>query len=159
MSEAMPRVAVTAPGTSSLPRTVSPGTSTPSPVPASTATAIGTLMNSTQRQLAYSVSSPPTSRPTTEPSPAIAPYTPSALVLAGPAGNVVASSDSAHGAAKAAPQPCAIRAVISTVSFGANPPAIDAQVNTTIPVRNTRSRPNRSPARPPTSSSPPKASA
>jgi hypothetical protein len=52
MSEPTPRVAVIAPGTSRVPRPVSPGTSTP--VPISTRTAMGTLMNSTQRQLRYS---------------------------------------------------------------------------------------------------------
>jgi hypothetical protein len=71
MSEPMPRVAAIAPGTSREPRSVSPGTSTP--VPISARTAIGTLMNSTQRQLRYSVSAPPSSRPATEPSPPIAP--------------------------------------------------------------------------------------
>ena len=71
MSEPMPRVAVIAPGTSRVPRSVSPGTSTP--VPISTRTAMGTLMNSTQRQLKYSVNAPPSSNPTTEPSPPIAP--------------------------------------------------------------------------------------
>jgi hypothetical protein len=71
MTEPMPSVAVTAPAMSSEPRSLSPGTS--APVPSSTATAIGTLMNSTQRQLRYSVRVPPSSRPTTEPSPPIAP--------------------------------------------------------------------------------------
>ena len=71
MSEPMPSVAVTAPGMSSLPCSLSPGTSTP--VPISTPAAMGTLMNSTQRQLRYSVSVPPSSRPTTEPRPAMAP--------------------------------------------------------------------------------------
>ena len=71
MNEPMPRVAVIAPITSSLPWSTSPGMSTPLPI--STRTAIGALMNSTQRQLRYSVSAPPSSRPTTEPSPPIAP--------------------------------------------------------------------------------------
>jgi hypothetical protein len=71
MNEPIPRVAVTAPATSSTPRSVSPGTSTR--VPISTRIAIGALMNSTQRQLRYSVSAPPSSRPTTEPRPPIAP--------------------------------------------------------------------------------------
>src|SRR5262249_24445210 len=87
----------------SEPRSRSPGLSTP--VPSSTATAMGMLMNSNQRQLRYSVSAPPSSRPTTDARPAIAPYTPSALVRAGPAGSVVPGNDSPPGAARAAPQP------------------------------------------------------
>ena len=41
--------------------------------------AIGMLTSRHQRQLAYSVSTPPSSRPTAAPPPAIAPYTPNAL--------------------------------------------------------------------------------
>jgi len=71
MTEPTPRVAAIAPGTSRVPRSVSPGTRTP--VPISTRTAMGALMNSTPRQLRYSVSTPPSNRPTTEPRPPIAP--------------------------------------------------------------------------------------
>ena len=116
-------------------------------------------MKRTHLQLAYSVNAPPSSRPRTDPTPAIEPYTPSALVRAGPAGKVVASSDRAPGAAIAAPQPWTRRAMISTVPFGARPPAIEATAKTTTPMRNMRKRPKRSPARPPASSSPPKVNA
>ncbi len=50
------------------------------------------------RQLRYSVSAPPSSRPTAAPEPASAPNTPNALPRSAGSVNVVASSDSAAGA-------------------------------------------------------------
>src|SRR6202043_2434579 len=74
----------------------------------------------------------------------------------GPSRKVSAIGGSAVGATIAAPMPCAARAMISQVSLVAKPPASEPSVNTTMPGTNIRRRPNRSPARPPRNSNPPK---
>ena len=58
----------------------------------------------------------------------------------------------------AAPIPCAARAMISHAELTARPPAREPSVNTTIPMKNMRRRPKRSPVRPPRSSKPPNVS-
>lgn len=71
---------------------------------------------------------------------------------------VVVSSASVFGPAIAAPMPCTTRAPISHAAEGASPPAREATVNRAVPMMNSLRLPNRSPARPPSSSSsPPKA--
>ncbi len=120
---------------------------------------MGTLTNSTQRHVAYVVSRPPAIRPTTPPVTLIAAYTPMARFRGGPSGKVVVTSASAVGAVIAAPAPCTARAASSQAWVVANPPASEAAENKRMPAMNTLRRPSRSPARPPSSSSPPKASA
>ena len=120
---------------------------------------MGTLTNSTQRQEAYVTSRPPAMSPTAAPTPLIAAYTPIARLRGGPSGNAVAISASAVGATIAPPTPCSARAASSQPGEVANPPASDAAENSSSPAVNIRRRPNRSPARPPSSSRPPNVSA
>ena len=86
----------------------------------------------------------------------IAAYTPIARVRGLPSGNVVLISDSAVGATIAPPTPCRARAASSQAWVVANPPSSDASENTMMPAMKTLRRPRRSPARPPSRSSPPK---
>ena len=120
---------------------------------------IGTLTQNTQRQLRYCTSSPPAIRPTAPPATLMAAYTPIARLRGGPAGKVTAISASAVGAANAPPMPCTTRAVSSHAWLVANPPSREAAVNSKIPKMKIRRRPSRSPDLPPSSSSPPNASA
>jgi hypothetical protein len=90
---------------------------------------------------------------------AIAEYTAIARLRGGPSGKVTATSDSAVGAAIAAPAPWTARAVISHVWSVANPPSSEASENTSSPAIKIRRRSSRSPDRPPSSSSPPKLTA
>src|SRR5260370_28661654 len=83
---------------------------------------------------------------------------PSARLRATPSLNVSAISESAVGATTAAPAPCTTRAMISHVELVASPPAKEPAANSRTPPTNIRRRPNRSPARPPSSSRPPNAS-
>src|SRR5438132_3676296 len=97
-------VTATAPGTSRRPpRAVDLGSARRAT--AATATPMGTLTKKTHRQEAMSVSAPPSSRPSAPPAPDIAAYTPIARVRGGPSSNVSPMSDSAVGAAIAAPHP------------------------------------------------------
>ena len=64
--------------------------------------------------------------------------------------------DSAAGATMAAPAPWRTRAASSSAGSLASPPARLASANATRPMMNMRRRPNRSAARPPRISSPPK---
>ena len=89
----------------------------------------------------------------------IAAYTPIARLRGGPSGKVTAISDSAVGAANAPPMPCTTRAVSSHASLVANPPSSEASEKSRIPAMKIRRRPSRSPDRPPSSNSPPNASA
>ncbi len=62
---------------------------------------------------AYCVSTPPSSRPTEAPLPAIAPKMPNALLRSRRSVKVVVSSDSAAGASSAPNAPCTARAATS----------------------------------------------
>ena len=97
--------------------------------------------------------------PIAPPMPLIDAYTPIARLRAVPSGNVVAISASAVGATIAPPAPCTARAVSSHACEVANPPTSDAAENSSSPMMNIRRRPSRSPARPPSSSRPPRVSA
>ena len=105
------------------------------------------------------VSTPPTIRPTAAPPMLIAAYTPIARLRGGPSGNVVVIRDSAAGATTAAPTPCSARAPSSHAWVVAKPPSREAAENRMMPAMNTRRLPRTSPARPPSSSRPPKVSA
>ena len=116
----------------------------------------GTLTNSTQRQDSHSVSMPPATRPVAAPPTETAVYRPMARVRSAGAGNIVISRASAVGEASAPPTPWMARAVSSSPCPWAKPPASEASVNRAMPARKTRRRPRMSPARAPSSSSPPK---
>src|SRR5580693_4525258 len=91
---------------------------------------------SVHRQDRYSVSAPPSSRPTAPPAPAIAPYTANALPRSFGAVNVVVSSDSADGTSSAANAPWQARAVISIAKLTDAPPMAETPANPARPARN-----------------------
>ena len=74
----------------------------------------------------------------------------------GPSGKLVVIRDRAAGATRAAPTPWTTREAISSTGSWASPPASEASEKAISPVTNIRRRPNRSAARPPRMSSPPK---
>ncbi len=121
-------------------------------------TPIGTLTKNTQRQSSHSVSMPPASRPMAPPPAETAAKTPNARLRSGPSGNVVVMSASEVGEAIAPPTPCRTRAASNCQGSWAKPPSSEARVNSRMPVMKTRRRPRMSPARPPSSSRPPKVS-
>ncbi len=105
------------------------------------------------------VSAPPTIRPTALPPIAIAAHTPSAFARSDPSSKVVLMIARAAGEMNAAPSPWSPRQAISIAESTARPFSSEAIVKTTSPKRKSRLRPSRSPARPPSSRKPPKASA
>ena len=119
---------------------------------------IGTLTNSTQRQLRPLVRIPPRSTPAAPPAPATAPQIPSARLRSAPSAKVVVMIERAAGETIAAPSPWTARAAISHPSDCAIPPANDATENRTRPSMNMRRRPSRSAIRPPSRRKPPKVS-
>ncbi len=123
---------------------------------ANASTPTGTLTKKIHSQPRYFVSTPPASTPTAAPEPPIAPQIPSALFRSAPSSKVVMMIESAAGEMIAAPKPWTAREAISTPSDEASPQANEAVVNTITPARNTRRRPSRSAARPPSSRNPPK---
>ena len=118
---------------------------------------IGTLIRNASRQ-EITVSAPPSTSPSTEPTPCMAADTAIARLRACPTAYVVAMSARPVGAATAAPVPCTARATISVMPSVASPHTNEAIVNTPTPERNARLWPIASPTRPPSSSRPPKAS-
>ena len=97
-------------------------------------------------------------RPMAPPLPAAPAYTPSARVRAAPSLNVSAIKERAVGATIAPPAPCTTREAINHVEVVARPPASEPVANNSTPTMNILRLPNRSPARPPSSSRPPNAS-
>ena len=104
------------------------------------------------------VSTPPRISPTAEPPIAIAAHTPSAFARSAPSANVVEMIESAAGEISAAPRPWSARSRSASPRSTASPSSSDAAVKMTSPIRNSRLRPSRSPARPPSSRKPPKTS-
>jgi hypothetical protein len=155
-SRVTPSVPVTAPVRSNRPDRVA-GSGSARGASSTSAIPIGTLTSSTQRQDSHVVIAPPATSPSGLPIDAIAVYAPRARARGGPSANVAAISDSAAGDAPAAPTPCSARQTSSCHSSWASPPSSDAMLNSTSPATNTRRRPRMSPARPPSSSRPPKA--
>ncbi|KQX66107.1 hypothetical protein ASD06_06880 [Angustibacter sp. Root456] len=152
----MPRVEVMAPSTSTRPRwrgvsgsTRAAAMITPMPM--------GTLTYITQRHETHSTSMPPATRPMAAPPMETAVNRPRARLRSRPSGTLTVSSASTAGAASAAPTPCTAREAMSHSPVVARPPTKEAAVKTSMPARKTRRRPNRSPARAPSSSRPPKA--
>ena len=117
---------------------------------------MGTLTNRTQRQSSRSVSTPPSSTPMAAPLAAVADHAPNAWRRCEATTNLVVSRLSVAGARMAPPTPWAARAAISQPPLWARPPARLQTVKMASPVMNTRRRPNRSEARPPSISKPAK---
>ena len=101
---------------------------------------------------------PPSSRPKAPPPAAIALQTPSAFVRSSPSAKVVVMIESAAGETSAPPRPWSARAPTSQPSDVASPLSSEAAEKIATPARNSRRRPNRSPARPPSSRKPPNTS-
>jgi len=116
-------------------------------------------MKKIHRQPGPSTSGPPISHAVVAPIPPRAPQIPSALFRSVPSVKVVEMIDRAVGVMIAAPAPWATRAASSAAGDQASPHSSDAAVKNTTPAMNTRRRPSRSAARPPSSSRPPKVSA
>ena len=118
----------------------------------------GTLTNSTHRQSSRSVRIAPASTPIAAPLAAVADQARTARRRSAWAVKVVVSRLSVAGASTAAAVPCRARAVISHAAFCASAPSRLNAVNRPTASRNTRRRPNRSAARPPSISKPAKVS-
>ena len=95
---------------------------------------IGTLMNSTQRQLSSATKMPPRIEPTAPPAPATALHAPRALGSRLPL-NVVTMIVRVAGERKAPPMPWTARAAVSQAAFWASPPSRLAPTNTARPNR------------------------
>ena len=152
-----PMVALSAPGRSKW--RVALGLKLSVSMRAATAAAIrpmGMLMKRIQRQLSRSVRMPPSSTPAAPPAPPIAPQIPTARLRSAGSVKVVVMIDRLAGAMIAPPSPWTNRAMISTLWLLASPPANDDSANSTRPVTNTRRRPTRSAARPPSRRKPAK---
>src|SRR5215208_162370 len=83
----------------------------------------------------------PSTIPKTNPTPAIAPYTPIARFRSSPSAKVVATSASEAGTSAAPPTPCNRRAATSTQGAHASPPSSEAAANKASPDTNRRRRP------------------
>jgi hypothetical protein len=99
---------------------------------------------------------PPASTPTLAPLAPMAPHRPSALFRSAPSVNMFITIDRAAGSTMAAPRPWTPRMMIRKMPLVASAQASEAAVNSASPAVNTRLRPSRSAARPPSSRNPPK---
>ena len=115
---------------------------------ATTTTASGRLTTNTQRQLPSARSHPPTNGASAAATPLNPAQVPTAAALS--SGRKTASSTASEaGVSSAPPTPWSTRAATSTSMEGASAHRQDAAVNQTVPTTNTRRRPKRSPAAPP----------
>ena len=115
----------------------------------------GMLTKKIHSQLSRSVRMPPKRTPAAAPKPPVAPHTPSAMLRSRPSAKVAVRIASAAGDSIAAPNPCRLRATIRESSDHDSPASNEAVVKMTIPARNRRRRPSRSPSLPPSSRNPP----
>ena len=115
-------------------------------------------MKKIHSQPSPSVMGPPITHAAVAPMPPIAAQMPSALLRSLPSSKVVVTIDRAVGVMIAAATPWTTRAAISSGTDPAIPHANEASANSPVPTMNTRRRPSRSAARPPSSSRPPKLS-
>src|SRR3954451_6426743 len=155
----IPPVAVTAPATSKV-RCSSSSRDSGTKRSESTNAAMptGTFTKKIHRQENDCVSQPPRTSPKAEPPIAIADQTPSARARYFPSATVVEMIGRAAGEISAAPRPCSARKPISIPELAARPFSSDAAVKMTSPMRKSRLRPRRSPARPPSKRKPPNTS-
>ena len=121
-------------------------------------TPIGTLTMSTQRQSRRLVRIPPARTPTAAPLAAVADQAPRARRRSPGSVKVVTRMLRVAGARMAPPMPWAARAAISQLPVWARPPIRLQTVKTPRPIMNTRRRPKRSAARPPSIRKPAKVS-
>lgn len=123
---------------------------------------MGMFTKKIQCQSIDCVITPPASSPTAPPAEATNAYTPIALAcsrwpISDRPGNIVTIMPRITAEVIAPPMPCTKRAAISADWLSARPHASEAVVNRPIPARKMRRRPIRSPRRPASRSSPPKA--
>ncbi len=146
-------MSVSTPGTSTRWATVSSRDSrTANSVTSTAPTATGRLRKKIDCQLTLSTRKPPTTGPIAS---AIA-DTPAQVPIALPrsaGGKALVMIDSVAGIIIAEPTPCTARQATSQVSLGEKPIAALESANTVTPARNMLRRPNRSPRRPPVTSS------
>ena len=93
------------------------------------------------------MSTPPSTSPSAEAKPRIAPYMPNAFPRSS-CEKMARNVASTCGIIAAAAAPCTTRAAISSAGVCASPAARLATPNPAMPARNTRLRPNRSPKLP-----------
>ena len=117
----------------------------------------GTLMKKIQCQLIAWVRMPPSSRPIEPPEEATKPKTPIAFAWSRGAGNIVTIMPRITAEVSAPLTPCRKRAPISMPWVSETAQSSDENVNALRPMRKIRRWPIRSPMRPDSSSSPPKA--
>ena len=136
------------PGRSSERVVWSRDSSTPSSVTPIASTPIGTLIQNTADQSAFSTSSPPSRGPIASPRPEIPAHTP---IAAGSrfGGNVATRIESDSGFISAAPVPWIARAATSIPDVVDSAQPADAAVKIARPTMNSRRRPKRSPSLPP----------
>ena len=104
------------------------------------------------------VSTPPSRTPMEAPPEMTKPQMPIARARSLGSLKVVMMMERAAGAMTAPPTPCKARAATSTAWLPASPHSSEAKVKRARPAANTRLRPKRSPALPPSSRKPPKVS-
>ena len=115
-----------------------------------TTAASGRLSQNAARQPSVSIRKPPTAGP----SAVVIAAAPAQVPIARPrisCGKAAEMIARLCGTISAAPTPWIARAATSQAVPGASAHAIDAPAKTSVPATNTRRRPNRSPAEPPTS--------
>jgi hypothetical protein len=105
-------------------------------------------MRKIQRQPRAEVSAPPTSGPTANEPPIVAPYAASTFTRSCVRGNVWESTASETANMTAAPRPCAARAALSIVIDCAAAHSSEVAVKRPRPTRNRRRRPKRSASEP-----------
>ena len=100
----------------------------------------------TSARTSHSVRMPPSSRPTAEPPPAIAPKMPNALPRSAGSVNVVVSSAERRRREQRAEDALGARAATSTPNDSAAPPTAEATAKPSRPPMKAHLRPNRSPS-------------
>ena len=148
----MPPASSSTPGMSSLGRAEDSWRPSSSAPPAKATPAKIRFTYSVHRQDRYSVSKPPSSRPTAPPARRSRRRCRTPCCALCGSVKVVVSSDSAEGTRIAANAPWQARAVISMVKLTEAPPMAETPAKPASPVRNVTFRPSRSDSLPPSSS-------
>ena len=117
-------------------------------------TPTGTLIRKIQPQCRCWLIRPPSTGPSAKASAPTAAQMPIAVLRCLGLVNVAMMMASVVGISSAAPTPWTARLAISTAPLPARPAASEETVNSAIPARKSRRRPNTSASLPPTSSSP-----
>ena len=114
--------------------------------------ATGRLRKKIDCQETFSTRKPPTTGPMASASALTPAHVPIALPRSS-GGNVLEMIERVPGIMNAAPTPWTVRPVTSQASLGDSPMKAELAAKSTTPKRNIRRRPNRSPRRPPVTSS------